>query len=292
MPRHDQDITNQNSMMTSPKLKWCRDCQELAVDACQVNNHCTLTVSPTIWKFAREALAQGRQSQLNWEEAISKRNELRTIATSIQASVNRLKERVDLLVDENDRALLTLRDCFEDIKQSVNTLDPLCHNIDFKGFVVQSEHDLKIATEILETFSSFDGAHVSVILESNNEKLSRACGNCGILSGIIRWNDKAPLTEIKKESETNSIFQLDARRFIGFFVASVPHTPLPGSYSSIRRSKETRKLKKPSNSLPLISPSTSLNDPQFPSQALPTTPTKEVSELDYPPIDGNKKLCN
>ena len=131
-----------------------------------------------------------------------------------------------------------------------------------------------------------------MILESNNEKLSRACGNCGILSGIIRWNDKAPLTEIKKESETNSIFQLDARRFIGFFVASVPHTPLPGSYSSIRRSKETRKLKKPSNSLPLISPSTSLNDPQFPSQALPTTPTKEVSELDYPPIDGNKKLCN
>lgn len=288
MPRHDQDITNPNSMMTSPKLKWCRDCQELAVDACQDNNHCILTVSPTIFKFAHEALAQGRQSQLNWEEAISKRNDLKTIATSIQASVNRLKERVDMLVDENDRALLTLRDCFEEIKQSVNTLDPLCHNIDFKGFVVQSEHDLKIATEILETFSSFDGARVSVLLESNNEKLSRACGNCGMLSGIIRWNDEAPLTEIKKESETNSIFQLDARRFIGFFVASVPLTPLPSN----RRSKETRTLRNLSNSLPLLSPSTSLNDPQFPSQALPTTPTKEVSELDYPPIDGNKKLCN
>lgn len=282
LPGHLQ--ISQNNEENSPRYKWCRDCQDLAFDVCHDDKHCTVTVSPTILKFAEEALAQGRKSQSNWEEAISKRNDLRTIVTSIQSSVNRLKERVDVLVEENDQALVVLRNRFEDIKQSVSTLDPLTsNNTDFKGFVIQSEHDLKNATKILESFSSFDGALVSVLSESNNQRA------CGMLNGIIRWNE-TKLNEIERvnettESETNTIFLTDARRFIGFFLASVPYNPLPVN----RRNKdESKKLKKNSSSQssPCINRSSIDSTLQLP----PTTPIKEISELAYPPINGNRKL--
>jgi hypothetical protein len=265
-----------------------------------------VTVSPTIFKFAEKALAQGRQSQSNWEKAISKRNDLRAIVTSIQSSVNRLKERVDGLVDENDRALVTLRDSFEDIKQSVATLDPLTADVDFKGFVIQSEHDLKNAAETLETFSFFDGALVSVLLQSNNQR------ECGMLSGIIRWDD-TPSNEIEirvnetADDETNSTFLLDARRFIGFLLASVPYTSLPIHRRSKIGSKKNRKIYLSQQSSPCLSTRETTATPitdvsisrqsspcltraligsQSPTQLRPATPIKDMSEFSYPPING------
>ncbi|EFX71321.1 hypothetical protein DAPPUDRAFT_308939 [Daphnia pulex] len=318
---HCQVVINQNCEETSSGLKWCRDCQDLAFDACHDNKHCTVTVSPTILKFAEEALAQGRQSLSNWEKAISKRDDLRAIVTSIQSSVNRLKERVDGLVDENDRALVTLRDSFEDIKQSVATLDPLTADVDFKGFVIQSEHDLKNAAETLETFSSFDGALVSVLLQSNNQR------ECGMLSGIIRWDD-TPSNEIEirvnetADDVTNSTFLLDARRFIGFLLASVPYTSLPNHRRSKDGSKKNRKIYLSQQSAPCLTtresidsqsplqlpPATPITDvsisqqsspsltrvligSQSPTQLRPATPIKDISEFSYPPINECTSTC-
>lgn len=275
-----------------------------------------MTVSPTILKFAEKALAQGRQSLSNWEKAISKRNDLRAIVTSIQSSVNRLKERVDGLVDENDRALVTLRDSFEEIKQSVATLDPLTSDVDFKGFVIQSEHDLKNAAETLETFSAFDGALVSVLLQSNNQR------ECGMLSGIIRWDD-TPSNEIEikvnetADYESNGTFLLDARRFIGFLLASVPYTSLPIHRRSKEGSKKNRKIYLSQQSSPCLTtresidsqsplqlptatpitdvsisqqsspcPTRALIGSQSPTQLRPATPIKDISEFSYPPING------
>ncbi|KAI9552108.1 hypothetical protein GHT06_022445 [Daphnia sinensis] len=248
----DRD-TDYNPAITSTKMQWCRSCQQLALNTCRDNSHTILTVSPTVSKLAQEAVTQGRQSQANWEEAIAKRSDLKTIVTSIQSSVNRLKNKIDNLVDENERALVSLRDCFEDVTQSINALDPLASNVDLKGFVIQSEHDLTIATDSLEKWSSFNGAHVSISLESPHRRLVNACS---VLDGAISWVDNTSNVVKKEDGERPeseidiSPFLIDARRFIGFLIASVPNSPI----LNVRRNKDSRKPKRFSNPLPSVRP--------------------------------------
>lgn len=281
----DRD-TDYNPAITSTKLQWCCACQQLALNTCRDNSHSLLTVSPTVSKLAQEAVTQGRQSQANWKKAITKRGDLKTIVTSIQSSVNRLKDRVDALVEENERALVALRDCFEDVTQSINALDPLASNVDLKGFVIQSEHDLTIATDNLEKWSSFDGTHVSVSLESPHQRLMNACS---VLDGVISWVDN-PSNVVKEEdgkmpeSEIDiNAFLLDARRFVGFLLASVPNSPVP----NVRRNKETRKPKRFSNPLPSVRPiSLSLSSP-IPHRFNITPLKNELLKVSDPPSNGH-----
>lgn len=230
-------------------------------------------------------MAQSRQSQANWEEAISNRGSLKSIAMSIQSSVNRLKDRVDALVTENEHVLVALSDCSEDVMQSVNALDQLGSNLDMKGFVIQSEYDLKVAKEKLKTWSSFEGAHVSVSFESLDQRLM---GECGALNGVLSWEETTTDVVKKQDGEMpgsqkdTDVFLLDARRLIGYLVASVPHTPVP----QIHRHKETRKVKRFSNPLPSVRP-TSLPLSSPAADRSSASPLKHVlSEVIDPPTNG------
>ncbi|XP_057380302.1 uncharacterized protein LOC130702697 [Daphnia carinata] len=281
----DRD-TDYNPAITPTKLRWCCPCQQLALNTCQDNSHRTLIISPAVLKLAQEAMSQGRQSQANWEEAITKRGNLKAIVTSIQSSLNRLKDSVDTLVEENERALAALRACFEDVTQSVNAFDPSAPNVDLKGFVIQSEHDLTIATDSLEKWSSFDGAHVSVALESPHPWLMNAYT---ILDGVISWVENTS-NVVKKEdgkmpeSEIDfNAFLLDARRLIGFLVASVPNSSVP----NVRRGKAQRKPKRSSNPLPSARPINLSLSSHTPHRANAPPLRKVLSEPTYPPSKGH-----
>ena len=162
-----------------------------------------------------KAVKESRQSKINWGEAISRRVDLQSISTSIQFSVNILKKRIDALVEQNNRELLTLSVKVEDVSQSESDLDPFDFNIvDFEELAAQSNRDLKDAKEKLETFSSLDGAIIQLT------------GSASTLNGSICWNDvtnEKPKKEDGAATGTSTDISFsDARRILGYLLTVVP----------------------------------------------------------------------
>lgn len=266
-------VQNRKEPTKALEDKWCCDCQQVAISVCKEKNHHAVAVSPVVLNDIQEALEQSRQSQANWEEAISQRDVLRSIATSIQVSVNKLKERIDTLVDENDRELLALRVSVEDVMQSVKTLDPLCFDLDFDEVVFQSNRDLSDAKKNLEKFNSLDDAIIQLT------------GTASVLNGCICWQDFTQIEDSETKETESNISLLDARRLLGYLLTLFPQNKLPPNPSVYNNvSNDGQSPVRPSIAPPSAPPpsppvSNSLTSPPeltIAAEDLPTVPTPVV----------------
>ncbi len=267
-------VLNRKESTKALEDKWCCDCQQVAISVCKEKNHHAVAVSPVMLNDILEALEQSRQSQASWEKAISQRGVLRSIATSIQFSVNKLKKRIDALVDENDRELLALRVSVEDVIQSVKTLDPLCFDLDFDEVVFQSNRDLSDAKKNLKKFSSLDGAIIQLT------------GTAGVLNGCICWQDFTQIEDSETKETESDISLLDARRLLGYLLTFFPQELPPNPPICNNVSNDGQSPVPPSIAPPSAPPSAtpSAPPPSPPASNSLTSPPELTAPADLPTV--------